>query len=256
VRKRIDPIEIAQQRTIRRSRLFVVLPLAIVFALTANLVWEVLRVSHSSLFADRTSIPSVVDASTTVGLIGAASGLMLARMQWVRTVRPILDMRIEPKSVSEPGLHQQWNFELINAGPGIGILQRLDFRIAFRDTPAEFLDDRFVDRVELQELLRRHGWNEHVDYWTKWMTRGAPVPVHGAPDEAVQIAWFTSKCIMELRTLDVRIQVQDVAGDTHERIFPCVFFIREAVQAQLNTGAALRPRPSVEAPPKEAEPES
>jgi hypothetical protein len=63
-------LDLTQQRTVRRSRLFSLFPIALILTLIGNAAWEVVRTNTTGVRF------SGLDRSTTFALIGAGTGLL------------------------------------------------------------------------------------------------------------------------------------------------------------------------------------
>ena len=103
-------LDLTQQRTVRRSRLFSLFPIALILTLIGNAAWEVVRTNTTGVRF------SGLDRSTTFALIGTGTGLLLTRLQWARAMRPALGLSIDPEVGRTRRSTSRWVLRLMNAG--------------------------------------------------------------------------------------------------------------------------------------------
>ncbi|WP_229070228.1 hypothetical protein [Actinoplanes sp. DH11] len=211
-------LDFAQQRTVRRSPLFTRLPIVIIFLLALNAIWEVYRLNATTIQF------SVMERSTSFTLIGVGAGLLLTRLQWARAMRPALGIAIDPEDGHTRESTSKWILRAVNAGPGVPVIEKFDYHISFEDADRLPTDSDFVDFVRLAQILRKRGMKSEVDYYVKYLTRGGPLPVSNYA-AGTEVCWFSQSVLHVIKRLDIRVRVVDIAGDTHERIFPCKYFL-------------------------------
>src|SRR4051794_2867847 len=106
---------------VRRVEVFVVLPVVVLFLLAENTVWEIVRANVNA--EPRSEWPlrfSLVDLSTSVNLLGIGLGLLLARQQWARALRPTIGTGInEGRRGEKDG--RVWQIWMFNDGPGMAV---------------------------------------------------------------------------------------------------------------------------------------
>jgi hypothetical protein len=80
-----------QQRVLRRSRKYSLLPQALVAGLLVLLVWEMLRVNvNSDLRAEFPWRVTLLGVDTTASIVAAFIGVIIARGQFARAIQPTL----------------------------------------------------------------------------------------------------------------------------------------------------------------------
>jgi hypothetical protein len=201
---------------VKRALLFTLLPVLAILTFACNAAWEVVRTNFASINF------TIMNASTSFTLIGVSGGLFLTRLKWARTMRPGLGLAIDVLSKDEAVDPERWGVYLLNAGPGLGTVRTFDYFVAFDDI-RQPRQSEFLTHKEIRDVFSQHGWTKEVDFSLKFKTPGGQLPVSSVY-EIDQICWFTRGALLEMKRFDIRVQVTDVAGDTHERIFPCHFF--------------------------------
>ena len=211
-------LALTQQRTVRRSPLFARFPLVVIVILLADVAWEVVRtnVMHIQFV--------VMERATAFTLIGVGAGLLLARLQWARAMRPALGLAIDPETGHTRESTGKWILRIVNAGPGVPVIEKFDYYISFDDPEAVPSEADFIDFLELSRILSDRNWKSEVDYYIKYFTRGGPLPISNYAAGS-EICWFKQSVLSDIKRFDIRVRVVDIAGDTHERIFPCIFFL-------------------------------
>src|SRR5512140_2640101 len=130
-----DPRERYRQRTLRRNPRYSLLPLIAVTLLLALLAWEVVRSNVDEQL--RRQYPwrlSFLGVETTATLAAAFIGLMVARGQFARTVRPTIGYSTRPVTgelLKDPG-GAGWTVHLYNGGPGMAAVHQVDYRLELR----------------------------------------------------------------------------------------------------------------------------
>ncbi|GAA4580303.1 hypothetical protein GCM10023194_08300 [Planotetraspora phitsanulokensis] len=186
-----------------------------------NLIWEVARRNMDQrLLMSWPFKFSIVDTSTTANILALATGLLIARLQYARVLRPVIGFAIDDADALFKPDSDRWRFWLYNAGSGTAVVERFEYYVRFRgDSDAGQLDrdhsGNWVPLAVINDQLRSRGLKDGEDYFLRWSTKGAPVP-----SASGYVAWFTIRGLAELERFDVRIQVVDGLGDIHERTFP------------------------------------
>ncbi|GII28786.1 hypothetical protein [Planotetraspora mira] len=240
--------EFGAQRTIRRSRLFFVFPVIAIAIFAFNLIWEVVR--HNMDQKSLTSWPfrfSMVDTSTTANILVLATGLLIARLQYARVLRPVIGFSIDDADGLFKPDSDQWRFWLFNAGPGTVVVERFEYYVEFKgDEDAGRLDMNdsrsWVPLAVVNDQLRSRGLKDGEDYFLRWNTKGAPVPPASSYKEGGRFAWFTIRGLAELERFDVRIQVMDGLGDIHERTFPFMHRLPSVTEDAIKAFRTRNPR--------------
>ncbi|MDT0529590.1 hypothetical protein RM555_11390 [Micromonospora sp. DSM 115977] len=193
---------------VRRSKMFTALPAALVSILAGNFLWEAVRANVKVPVGELPWRLSVLDLPTTANLLAVFGGLMLARAQFAKTVRPHFGYGWMQKE----GDGGRWILYFFNAGPGHATVTQILYRIAFhgeeRTGASEWI--RFPD---LDARLRRRGIEE-ADAELTWIGRTPVVPQQRGVD-GLKIGEFSYRALAAIGHLDVEILAEDSVGDRH-----------------------------------------
>jgi len=216
-----------RQRTLRRNPRYVLAPVVGITVLLGLLLWEVLRDNVDEPV--RHTYPwrlTFLGVDTTATLAAAFIGLVVARGQFARTVRPTLGYSTRA-TIGEllggsggPG----WTVKLYNGGPGKASIHRVDYWCEPRDPAAP--SPEWLSRSAVQQRLGALGVVAGTDYALAWFGAGAPLPegaAAGVEADGVEVVSFRAPFREALSHFDVRVRVVDVAGDIHERILGCIY---------------------------------
>ncbi|WP_431884971.1 hypothetical protein [Micromonospora wenchangensis] len=190
--------------TVRRSRLFTVLPAVVLGLLGVNFVWEAVR--RNVDVAATTEWPlrfSLVDLQTTVAVGAALAGLMLTRAQFARANQPRFGYSWTPHG-TDGG---RWELHLSNTGPGFAGVTRVDYR---------FGDGPWLPYQTFQEELAARGVRP-VDADFFWLGR-APLPPQPKLTEGYRLGSFTVDGLVRCDPFEIRIQADDQLGDRHQLV--------------------------------------
>jgi len=216
-----------RQRTLRRNPRYSLLPLVAIALLLVLLAWEVLRknldLRMQGQYPWRLTFLGV---DTTATLAAVLIGLIVARGQFVRTVRPTIGYSTRAAAgelLNDPG-GEGWTVRLYNGGPGTASIQQVDYWCqSRREEPSR---QEWMSLARITHRLADLGLTEGQDYALHWLGEGALVPA-GATGrlerDGVEMLSFRSKFREELCVFDIRVRVVDIAGDLHERVLGCIF---------------------------------
>lgn len=194
-----------RQRPVRRSRLFFVLPLAVLLGALAVLIWEVFRANLS--FADtQQGLYSLrlLGIGPATALFGGGAALILARSQFALAARPQL---AGASDLSEDG--SRWTVWLYNVGAGHCVVMSLTWQIIARGAVAESHDYRriyeFIDSAGLSGSLRLRN-----------ISPGAPLPCVKIPSDGIELVVLDTNVIGDIGKLSLHIRFRDTVGDEFE----------------------------------------
>jgi hypothetical protein len=208
-------------RTIKRSRLFFVVPVIIIIIVSVNLVWEVIRANLGS--HTLTSWPfrfTIIDASTTATVLAVFISLFMGRLQWARTLRPTAGVDIDDEDRRFLPTSDKWRIWVWNVGPGAATMESIAYYVRFIDQPEGEGVTNWVSLPVLNDQLQSRALKDGRDYFVRWYGHGAAFPVVQQNSQGLQLAWFTVEALAKLRILDIRIRYVDSLGDLHEKIVP------------------------------------
>jgi len=200
---------------------FVVLPAAVLVLVFADLVWEVVR-SNVAIGAKpgwpwRFSVLGVATAASIVGVLG---GLILAREQFARSVRPALTWGGNSTATSELLHGQCWSIRLFNGGAGHCIVQSVSYR--FNAKGAQAQPDDWLDRAGTMSRLQKLPLLESSHFKLEMLGQGAALaPVTKASD-GIEIVAFDRYAVDTLASFTVRVRITDMVGDQYQRDIDCL----------------------------------
>lgn len=218
---------ISQQRVVRRSKTFVVLPMCVFGVLLCDLLWEMARANAGPLLQQnwpwRFSLLGVSSAAALTGVFGS---LILARGQFARSVRPSLGWSGNTHGAGAMmGSKAAWTVYLNNGGPGSCVVEEVRYRLAFRadgDRNTDQLADEWVCLRSVVETLQYKGLKKDKDFALSEKGVGATLPPSKSYQDSPELAAFSTQALRVIMSFDVRLRVNDIVGDTHERVLRCL----------------------------------
>jgi hypothetical protein len=208
-------------RVIKRSHLFFTVPIALILVTSANFIWEITRANlntHTlSTWPFRFTITNV---STTATILAVFVTLFMGRLQWARALRPVVGFAIDDEGAKFLPSSDKWRVWIYNAGPGGAVVENLSYYVRFVDQPEDQSPTNWVPLAVVNDQLRSRNLRDGTDYFIRWNSRGAPFPAVQKYAEGMQLAWFTSQALAQMRILDIRLRYVDSLGDTYEKICP------------------------------------
>ncbi|MBB2943409.1 hypothetical protein FB565_003122 [Actinoplanes lutulentus] len=229
-----------RQKVVARSFGFLHLPLIILALLTLNTTWEILRANLIRAGnSDGFLKVSLFDLPTSASLLGVTAGLILARQQWARSIRPSIGTEIDLLSVADDV--QAWNICFLNAGPGTGVIEEVAYSIEankYDDT-----DRNWITFNQAFTALTGLGLVPDRDFHLKWIGAGGYplVPKTGRRDKHV-VAWFTTESLRKFEDFEFRLRIRDMAGDLHERKQVLKYFLPPHIKPSVASGIDQRPQ--------------
>jgi hypothetical protein len=213
-----------RQRVVRRNRVFVLLPALAVLVSSIVLVWEIVRsnLPQSMLPALpwRLRILDIQSATTAVTVFGA---LLVARLQYARTVRPALGWRIrrlQTDLLPTANDERPWVVDVFNGGGGPAVIESIEYHLDFEGAPKR-LSGAWHPAQNVIGTFNDHGLVFGRDYVVGVRGSGGPLPPATELDQGQFLAAFTDAVIRSLHHLDIRVRVSDSVGDVHERLLDC-----------------------------------
>ncbi|MFB6817398.1 hypothetical protein ACFCV8_22900 [Streptomyces sp. NPDC056347] len=215
------PVSGAQVR-VRRSVLLFTVPLALLAVLTAVLVWESIRSNVTP--GAQSQWPwrlHLMDTEVLGSLLALSLGVVLARAQYARTVRPHLGWRGIWVKGALVGGAPAWRVGILNGGQYTAVIDSWNIRVVLKgeeDAP----DGPWKSVSGAAAELATAGFVAGVDF--RLIEFGAGFPLMGGVGghETVLVGAFSEGFARQVESLYVRARVTDVAGDTHERITDCM----------------------------------
>jgi hypothetical protein len=203
-------------------------PYSISFALVLVLALAIIR-NNISLYT-LSKYPwriKIMDVPASATLLGIFIGLILARTQFARSVRPFLGWT-GTQSGSKHLKKSKWTVHIHNGGPGPCVVHQVHYRVILPPASALSSEDSRFDQwltfFEIVDLLMNIQLKRGKDYDLMNLTPGAPLPsLKGSGDVRPELAAFTRKTLKKLYSLDVRFCVTDISGTTYERIIRTLY---------------------------------
>ncbi|OKJ36295.1 hypothetical protein AMK24_17040 [Streptomyces sp. CB02366] len=214
------PLQDAQRR-VRRSPLLFTAPLVLLALLLVILVWEAVRANVSP--GARSDWPwrlQLLDTEALGSLLAVATGAVLARAQYARTVRPYLGYRGSWRTGLLAEGEPAWRVGILNGGQHIAVVDSWECRVVLRggsdEAPAPW-----AAVPDVVSTLTSAGLSVGRDY--QLIAFGAGFPLVGTGNyETVPVGVFSRRCVEKVESLQVRVRVTDVVGDSHERVLDCM----------------------------------
>ncbi|MFI1940091.1 hypothetical protein ACH44C_23420 [Streptomyces purpureus] len=209
------------QRRVRRSPLLFTVPLLLLVLLTLVLGWEIVRANMTE--AARTHWPwrlQLLDMEPLGSLLAVAAGVVLARAQYARTVRPYLGWRGAWTAGALGGTAPAWRVGLLNGGQYTAVVDDYDVRVVLKGEPDPAATP-WTDTAGATATLEGAGLAVGQDFTLVHFGPGFPLVSTGAY-ETVLVGAFSQRCVETVEAVYVRVRVVDTVGDTHERILDCL----------------------------------
>jgi hypothetical protein len=212
-----DADHIGKPRTVQHSRPFFVVPLILIGALSVNLLWEIVRANvGTEAIADWPFRLSLLSMSATATAWTAFVALFMARVQWARSLRPYLGWAIEDEGEKFSPDSDIWFIWLNNAGPGLALVDKVEYRIAFKDQP-DFVSD-WKSAEDASQSLARHHLADGTDFFIR--RHSGPLTTTMRHTEGRCIARFNVASLDALASFDVKISYSDTLGESYEMVLP------------------------------------
>ena len=209
-------IEDGRQRVVKRSWKYNLLPGIVLFISSCDVIWEVLRANLAA-----TSGPfsvQLIPVAPAANIAGAFAGLLFARSQYARSVRPSLTW--SARLTTSPSIPASgWAVHLANVGPGLANVSEVSYTLEAK-APNDGSLRCAGSRKDVTQLLERAGLLFGVDYHLQLVTRDAPLPVAKSAAEGIEFAVFSIRSLKIIERLDFRVRVVDILGDEHEKSLP------------------------------------
>ncbi|WP_433528879.1 hypothetical protein ACQPYA_21430 [Micromonospora sp. CA-263727] len=195
---------------VRRSPIFVALPVAIMCLLATNFVWESVRENVAETALAQWPLRfSLMDRPSTANLLGLFGGLMLARAQYARSIQPNFGYAWRAAG----GDPYDWSLHFFNGGPGHAKILSVVYRVRFFLDPSD-AEPEWIEMPDLQSMLASHGITR-ADADLLWLGRAPLVPQQRAEDGFL-LGSFNYRALSLVDQLEIRILASDAAGDRHQ----------------------------------------
>lgn len=124
-------------RIISRSKAFFRMPATIIAILAANFAWEAVRTNlHPSILSTWPFRFTILSDSTTATVLAVFVSLFMGRLQWARTLRPVIGFAIDDEEAKFSPDSNIWRIWIYNSGPGGAVIESVDYYVRFIDQPA------------------------------------------------------------------------------------------------------------------------
>jgi hypothetical protein len=208
-------------RVISRSRLFFTVPIIIISVLSANFIWDAVRINVNVRTATEWPLRfTILGISTTATVLAIFAGLFMGRLQWAHTLRPHIGSSIDDEGAGFRVDSKKWRFWVYNAGPGGSVINDVKYYVQFADQLKDGGVSDWVSLPVVNDQFRSRNLVDGTDYFMRWHAGGVPFPALRSYAEGMPMAWFTVKALAQLRILDIRIRYSDVLGDSYEKVIP------------------------------------
>jgi hypothetical protein len=211
------------QQVVHRNRFFVLVPSVILIVLLAVLGWEIIRDNMSA--EAKAQMPwkiSLVGISPAASLSGVFAGLLLARGQFARSVRPAIGWTGAWEKAAV-GRHaatdddQTWVVKVYNGGAGLGVVRETLYRVVTASAGGHDPVDDWITLDEARDRLGAAGLTPGKGVSVIQLGVGHPLVSSTKPKDGYEIFKLNESVLPQLAALDMRIAVLDIVGDRHER---------------------------------------
>ncbi|HBF83597.1 MAG TPA: hypothetical protein DD420_27830 [Streptomyces sp.] len=225
------PLTDASQRRVRRSPLLFTAPLVLLGLLVLILIWETIRGNMSAgARADWPWRLQLLDTEALGSLLAVATGAVLARAQYARTVRPYLGWQgVWARAGELKGDVPAWRVGVLNGGQHTAVIEAWDCKVVLAGDPARD-DGAWVDVTEAATQLTAAGYVVAEDFQLTLFGQGFPL-VGTASHETALVGAFSKRLVQGVEALYMRVRVTDVVGDSHERVIDCMKGARTGINA-------------------------
>jgi hypothetical protein len=206
-------------KIIRRNKVFVWLPTAILGILGLNLTWDLIKINlDSEVIRQWPWRLNLLDVPTSATLVGIIAGLLLARAQFSKSMSPAIGWWGYEVKKSTHIPDAAWSVYLHNYGPGNCRVTKVQYSYSLTDHP----DSGWKTWDEVLEELASVGIRRSRDYHLRGIGVGAIFPVDSSSRDETELAAFTKDCLTKLSTMDVALEVEDALGDIYGRTIRCL----------------------------------
>ncbi|MBK0371670.1 hypothetical protein I3215_01905 [Streptomyces sp. RB110-1] len=214
------PLQDAQRR-VRRSPLLFTAPLVLLVLLVLILLWEAVRANVPPGAGDDWPWRlRLLDMEALGSLLAVATGAVLARAQYARTVRPYLGYRGSWRKGLLAEGKPAWRVGILNGGQHIAVVDSWECRVVLRGVSDE-ASAPWAAVPDVVSTLTAAGLSAGRDY--QLIAFGAGFPLVGTGNyDTVPVGVFSQRCVERVESLHIRVRVTDVVGDSHERVLDCM----------------------------------
>jgi hypothetical protein len=158
---------------------------------------------------------------TTATITAAFVGVIIARGQFARAIQPTLGSTIM-EGAGELLPDADFTAWLTNGGPGTAAVTRVTYLCIPRGGSRDAYD--WLTFSQAIERLGGLGLEEGADYFLHSFGTGTPIPPGGMGRSGLEVLSYRARFLEEVDDFDVRVEVNDISGDSHEKIMGCVYW--------------------------------
>ncbi|MFM9594311.1 hypothetical protein ACKI1J_20410 [Streptomyces scabiei] len=158
----------------------------------------------------------LLDVQSAVAAVLASGGASLARAQYARTIRPVLNYFGRAYPDFAPHGQLAWVCHLLNSGQDAAVVTDTSYWIAFTpaarargagDSSGWLQHQAAVASIEANGLVNRQDFQLNLIG-----------PGHAVSGQPLFAGWFTEKAMRDVESVFVKVRVLDRVGDSHERV--------------------------------------
>lgn len=211
------------QTLVARSVAFTIIPLVVATILLIDLIWEVVRSNVSPTFRQEWPFRfTILDSEVAAVLLVAVGGLIFAREQFARSVRPLIGWSSDIAGNSTlMDQDPSWLIRIHNGSPGPCVVHECFYRVSIaQSNPSENPSSEvsaWGSYGDVVESLAAVGLKIGRDYGLDHSARGGVIRSLSA-GEGRELAAFSASALHLIESLDIKFRVIDIAGNTHERV--------------------------------------
>lgn len=239
-----------EQRIVRRNPWFVVVPSILLVVLLMILVWEIVLANLSA--EQKAAMPfhaTLLGISPAASASGLFAGLLLARGQFARSVRPVIGWTGD-WTRTDAGGEQQWVVSIHNGGSGLGTIRQTEYRVTAAGSDPVAMP--WLDLESARDRLDEIGMVPGRQFTLIQLGVGHPLVSSTKPKDGYPMFTIAESALDLVHALDMRVSVVDIVGDRHQRYLELLRGARSELIPTVQPGRAQTdstPAISNEAPP-------
>lgn len=109
-------------------------------------------------------------------------------------------------------------------GGGLAVVSCFRYRIS---RPEDASPPSWITYSEMQDLMSNAGLQSHRDYKLWLHGAGYPLPPGTNRESAPINGYIRLNALLKFTVFDIKIEVRDAVGDTHERVLRCRAALRD-----------------------------
>jgi hypothetical protein len=219
----VEEIDSPLQRTTHRRSAFFALPIAAEAIASALFFWEVLRQNlPPEILGHWPWKLRVFDLESGATIVTVLAVIILTRAQYAVSARPIIGGSLHPTSQPE-SCSIPWErrpileLTIFNGGATAAAIKSFSYRLARNEDPTP---SAWLSHDGMQKFMSETGLASQLDYLFWYRTPGGILAANTTVATVPIRDYIRLDSFLKFRIFDVKIEVYDGVGDTHERVIP------------------------------------